>query len=298
VPDCRCPTATSLIAVDFAGLRPLAGGWSGQTFLAEAGGERSVVRIYAQPGPRGDAAPEVDAALLRLVRGLVPVADVLEVRRPQGEEPGLLVTSYVDGVRGDELLPTLDRDRRVAAGSALGTLLADLAGMPFLSAGWFADAELTVRPFGDLGLPDGLPDFLDSLELRVPPNELRSLSSRCADAQALLDTVGRVCLVHSDLNPKNLILDPADGSVRALLDWEFAHAGHPFTDLGNLLRFERDQVFADAVLGAYVDRRGGRVDQALALADAADLWALLELASRAGENPVADRALAKVRTLT
>ncbi len=286
-----------MLPVDFAGLRPLAGGWSGQTFLAEAGEERSVVRIYARPGPRGDAAAEVDAALLRLVRGLVPVADVLEVRRPQGEEPGLLVTSYVDGVRGDEFLPTLDRDRRAAAGSVLGGLLADLAGMPFLSAGWFADADLTVRPFGDLGVPDGLPEFLDSLELRVPPNEHRSLRARCVDAEALLDSVGRVCLVHSDLNPKNLILDPADGSVRALLDWEYAHAGHPFTDLGNLLRFERDQAFTDAVLGAYVDRRGGSPREARAMAAAADLWALLDLASRAGDNPVADQALAKLRTL-
>jgi aminoglycoside phosphotransferase (APT) family kinase protein len=284
--------------VDFSGLRPLAGGWSGQTFLAEAGGERSVVRIYAEPGLRGDAAAEVDAALLRLVRGIVPVADVLEVRRPRGEDPGLLVTSYVEGTRGDELLPDLDPAGRRSAGAALGSLLADLGGMPFLAPGWFADADLSVRPFSELGLPDGLPEYLDTLELRVPENERRSLRHRCVDAQAMLDTVGRVCLVHSDFNPKNLLLDPSDGSVRALLDWEFAHAGHPFSDLGNLLRFERDQALVDAVLGAYADRRGGTSRQARAMAEAADLWALLDLASRAGDNPVADRALAKVRTLT
>ena len=286
-----------MLSVDFSGLTPMTGGWSGQTFLAEAGGERSVVRIYARPGPRGDAAAEVDGALLRLVRGLVPVPDVLEVRRPQGEAPGILVTSYVEGVRGDELLPALASEAARKVGEALGGLLADLAGMPFLAPGWFCDGDLTVRPFAELGLPDGLPDYLDTLDLPVPDVERRSLRRRCVDAQALLDTVGRVSLVHADLNPKNLLLDPGDGTLRALVDWEYSHAGHPFADLGNLLRFERDRVLAGAVLGAYVDRRGGSVAEARAMAEAADLWALLDLASRAGENPVADRALAKVRTL-
>jgi aminoglycoside phosphotransferase (APT) family kinase protein len=286
-----------VLPVDFSGLTPLAGGWSGQTFLAEAAGERSVVRIYAEAGVRGDAAPEIDAALLRLVRGLVPVADVLEVRRRNGEAPGLLVTSYVEGVRGDECLPRLDRSGSAAVGAALGSLLADLAGMPFLDAGWFADADLTVRPFAELGYPDGLPEYVDSLTLPLPDPEKRGLRRLAVDAQARLDSVGRVCLVHSDFNPKNLILDPTDHSVLALLDWEFAHAGHPYADLGNLLRFEPSSAYVDAVLGSFTERRGGDVQETRALAQAADLWALLDLASRAGENPVADRALAKVRTL-
>ena len=85
--------------MDFASLAPLPGGWSGQTFVAEAGGERTVVRIYAEPSHRGDRAHEVDAALLRLVRGLLPVPEVLEVRHadPATGSPALLVTSYLPG---------------------------------------------------------------------------------------------------------------------------------------------------------------------------------------------------------
>ena len=78
--------------------------------------------------------------------------------------------------------------------------------------------------------------------------------------------------------------------MTGLLDWEYAHAGHPFTDLGNLLRFERDDVFTEAVLEAYVARRGGTAAEALALARAADLWALLDLAPRRADNPVAQEA--------
>ena len=41
-----------------------------------------------RPGRRGDAAPEIDAAVLRLVRGLLPVPEVLEVRRGDAAPAG------------------------------------------------------------------------------------------------------------------------------------------------------------------------------------------------------------------
>src|SRR3954453_8601002 len=94
--------------MDFSELTPLAGGWSGQTFVADVGGVRSVVRIYA-PGERDDAGPEIDAAVLRLVRGLVPGPEVLEVPRgiPPATRPGLLATTSLPGERAALLLPSL-----------------------------------------------------------------------------------------------------------------------------------------------------------------------------------------------
>jgi aminoglycoside phosphotransferase (APT) family kinase protein len=272
--------------MDLGDLTPLAGGWSGRTFLGRAWGERSVVRLYP-PGVRPDLAPEIDAALLRLVRGLVPVADVLEVRRadPANDRPGLLVTSYVDGIRGDELLPTLSPAEAAVFGRHLGGLAADLSGMPTLRAGPFVDADLTI---GDFDLADGLPAFVRTLAWEAGP--LAQLSEVAELAQRLLDGVGRTCLVHSDLNPKNVIVDPETLRVDALLDWEFAHSGHPYTDLGNLLRFDRSPAYAGAVLAAWCERRGTDPVETLELARAADLWALIDLAARRGQNPVADRA--------
>ncbi|MCW2842539.1 MAG: aminoglycoside phosphotransferase family protein [Nocardioides sp.] len=284
------------MATDFSSLTPLEGGWSGETFLAEAAGERSVVRIYARPGPRGAAAHEVDAALLRLVRGLLPVPEVLEVRRADEAAglPALLVTSFLEGERGDLLLPRLDVDGRERLGGHLGALVAALGGMPMLEPGPFVDSRLTIGSFTAHGDDvDGLPALVERAEPALgwwTPEELAGLRGVAVDAQALLDTVTRHCLVHSDLNSKNLLVDPASLEVTGVLDWEFAHAGHPFTDLGNLLRFERDRPFTDAVLAAYVDRRGGGTDDALALARSADLWALVDLATRRSQNPVADRA--------
>lgn len=283
-----------------ATLTPLDGGWSGETFLAEVAGERSVVRIYARPSHRGAAAHEVDAALLRLVRGLLPVPEVLEVRRADEVVgmPALLVTSLLPGERLELLLPRLDDEGRAAIGRTLGEVLADLGGMPMLSPGPFVDGRLTIGTFEpDL---DGLPAAVELAEPRLgwwSPDELAGLREVAVDAQALLDTVGRRVLVHSDFNAKNLLVDPDTLEVTGVLDWEFAHAGHPFTDLGNLLRFERDEVFTHAVLAAYTARRGGTPDEALALARAADLWALVDLAPRRRENPVAQRADRLLRTV-
>jgi aminoglycoside phosphotransferase (APT) family kinase protein len=286
-------------------LTPLAGGWSGETFVAEAGGERTVVRIYARPGHRGVHAPEVDAALLRLVRGLVPVPEVLELRRadPAAGRPALLVTSYLPGERADLLLPELGDADRARLGAHLGHLLADLGGMPMLREGPFVDGDLRIGHFaGHDGAPlDGVPEFVAAHEdtlAHFTPDELEGLREVAVDAQALLDTVPRRCLVHGDANPKNVLVDPDSLEVTGLVDWEYAHAGHPFTDLGNLLRFERDPILTAAVLETYAERRAVAVADALALARAADLVALVDLAGRRHANPVAARADGLLRAIS
>jgi aminoglycoside phosphotransferase (APT) family kinase protein len=274
--------------MDVGDLTPLAGGWSGETFLSEVAGDRVVVRIYP-PGRRDDAAPEVDAAVVRLVRGLVPVADVIEVRRADraADTPGLLVSAFVAGERGDLVLPGLDDDAAATLGRRLGAIVADLSGMPTMRAGRFLDADLTI---GDFGTAEGLPELVTILARSWAPDLLGRLVDVATRAQDLLDSVGRTCLVHSDANPKNVLVDPGTLEVTALLDWELAHSGHPHTDLGNLLRFDRRSTYADAVLAAWCERRGTDPVETLELARAADLWALVDLAARRGRNPVTDRA--------
>lgn len=276
------------------GLTPLAGGFSGETFLAESAGEWTVVRVYGErSAPRGPHAGAVDAAVLRLVHGLLPVAEVLEVRRPQPAAgvPGLLVTSFLSGTRLDLLLPNLDPDARRTVGSHLGGLLARLACMPMPRPGLFVDGELRVQPFPVGDLVAMVEHGRAETALRYwPADDHAALLAVVEDAQALLDTVTRTCLVHSDLNPKNLLVDPDTLEVTGLLDWEFAHAGLPGSDLGNLLRFERDEAFAGALLGVYTAAVPDAGESTLDQARAADLVALVELAGRRGENAVADRA--------
>lgn len=284
---------------DLASLEPLAGGWSGLTFRGEAAGERVVVRVYP-PGLRPPAAPEVDAAVLRLVRGLLPVPDVVEVVRgdADADRPGLLLTSWVEGVRGDLLLPGLDDAALHRAGTAVGRVAGVLAGMPVLRGGAFVDGSLSL---GRLDAPDDLTDWV---RLRLGPLPgwtplLGPLLEVADHAQQLLEGASRRCLVHSDLNPKNLLLDPATLEVTAVLDWEFAHAGLPTTDLGNLLRFDRHPAYVEGVLSAYRSRvpAAEAGPDLLDRARAADLWALVDLAARGGSNPVADRAEQLLRSI-
>ncbi len=280
--------------MDFASLAPLEGGWSGETFVADVAGARTVVRIHA----RHPARAEVDAALLTLVRGLLPVPQVLEVRRPVGDMPALLVTSFLPGERGDVVLPRLGVEDQARLGRHVGDLVATLGGMPWPRAGAFVDADLSVEPWD---LPDGLSGLAtlagETSLAHWSVEERAGLLEVCERAQELLDTVDRICLVHSDLNPKNLLVDPDTLEVTGLVDWEYAHAGHPFTDLGNVLRFDRAPAYVDAVLDAFGSRRGTGPESALALARSADLVALLELAGRAAQNPVAARAERQLRAI-
>lgn len=275
-------------------MSPLPGGHGSETFVADAAGERTVVRVYAERGARrGVEAPSVDAAVLRLVRGLLPVPDVLEVRRPSDGRPGVLVTSFLPGRRLDLVLPRLDDRRSALVGRNLGVLLARLAMMPMPRTGMFADADLRIEPFGF-----DLPTFVESQRPDTalagwPAREYDELLAVAERAQELLDGIGRSCLVHSDVNPKNLLVDPDTLQVTGLVDWEFAHAGLPGTDLGNLLRFDRGEAFADAVLGTYREQvvdAPEAVPDLLDQARAADLFALVDLAARRGENPVTEQA--------
>ena len=280
-------------------LTPLAGGWSGRTFLGDVAGERVVVRIYPADDPRGPTAPEVDAAVLHLVRGLLPVPEVLEVRHGDGpEEPGLLVTRWLPATPGDRALPGLGPEGRARMGAAMGRTAATLAGMPTPYAGTFVDATLVPRRWvGDLAEwvaqhESGLAGW-DGAGLAA----LHEVAERAEDRLA---EVARTCLVHSDLNPKNVLVEVAGGEageVVAVLDWEFAHSGHPFTDLGNVLRFDRDPAYVEAALAAYVEVRGGTPREALDLARAADLWALVELAARDVVTPVTEQAAALLRAI-
>jgi aminoglycoside phosphotransferase (APT) family kinase protein len=275
---------------------PMPGGHSGETFLAQSAGERTVVRIYAGRGlRRGPNAAEIDAAVLRLVRGLLPVPVVLEVRRADDSAgtPALLVTSWLSGTRLDEVLPDADDELAATIGRNLGRILARLAQMPMLREGTFLDGDLRIGP-----PPPGVEDLATWVETCSAGTALGEWSEADQDglwavadrAQDLLDLSERACLVHSDFNPKNILVDPSTGEVTGLLDWEFAHAGSPFTDLGNLLRFDRRPGFADAVLSTYTDLVVDAPGDVLDRARAADLFALVELAARQDQNPLAERA--------
>jgi aminoglycoside phosphotransferase (APT) family kinase protein len=279
-------------------LSPLDGGYSGESFRATSpDGADLVVRVYQRQPDRA----AVDASLLRLVRGIIPVPEVVEVRLATATEPAVLVTDYVPGLPMDRLLddPPDDLDWETL-GLSTGHLLGRLSGIPFVRSGAFTGPELVAEPGS---LPTDLAEFAQGYR---DTGRLAAWSDR--DWDALLDLIDiaesmldpgqrhpfddRVVLVHSDFNPKNLVVDVDSSDVAAVVDWEFAYAGAPYADLGNLTRFERDPRLIEPVLDAFVAQAPALADDALDRGRASDLWALVELAGRARSNPVAELAAA------
>jgi aminoglycoside phosphotransferase (APT) family kinase protein len=264
----------------------LTGGYGGETYAVSAAGEDAVLRLYL----RHPARASVDVSLMQLVRGLLPVPRVLDAK-PEGEDgdPPYVLTERLPGVNLETYLETARDDQRRQVGEQLGELLARLSGMPFLTSGEFVGRELAIEPF-DLG---DLRQWFDrhAEDIAFSPSQIDSLYDVLDAAEDLAaDGPSRVCLVHSDFNPKNLLVDPETAQLTGLIDWEFAHAGSPYSDLGNLLRFCTDPVLGGAVLDVVRRKAPGLGDRLEERARAADLWAVIDLAARAAANPVATAA--------
>lgn len=266
---------------------PLSGGYSGETFLVTTGGEQAVLRLYARDPGRA----AVDRALLERLRGLLPVPRVLESALVPGgpDRPPFLLLEALPGDRLDVVLPAADASLRRRLGEAVAGVLVLLATERMPRAGWFADASLDPQPFpaeavdpvGWLAAQARRPWFAELAEA-----DRRGLRAAARQAADLTARPARAALVHADFNPKNLLVDPATGGVTGVLDWEYAYAGAPLGDLGNLLRFETDPEFTGAVAAGYAERAPDVPADWLAVARALDLFALVDLAGRAGSNPV------------
>jgi aminoglycoside phosphotransferase (APT) family kinase protein len=269
---------------------PLTGGYGGETFAVSAAGEDAVLKLYAKRPGRA----AVDAALLRLVRGLLPVPRVLDAQVDQVDgNPTYVLTERLPGVNLEAFLADADDRQRERVGEQLGELLVRLSGMPFLTFGEFVGSGLAIESFGGDGLDEWLDRHVEALGLSR--EQVEGLRDVVAEAGDLTDSgVDRFCLVHSDFNPKNLLVDPATATVTGLVDWEFAHSGSPYGDLGNLLRFGGDPVLERAVLRVVRETGPDLGDRLVDRGRAADLWALIDLAARSGQNPVATAAHALI----
>jgi aminoglycoside phosphotransferase (APT) family kinase protein len=184
--------------------------------------DRSVRRLILQQ-ERGDASAQgskvvVQAALLAAAASVgVPVPHVLAAGAADGLDPGWLV---VERLEGESIPRRLLRDEEWADARAALTEQCARA----------LAAIHTIDPSTIAGLPprDPLRDplvFLDGLGEVRPAIELGVRWLACNRPDATSRTT-----VHGDFRMGNLLVGP-DG-LRAVLDWELAHAGDPAEDLG------------------------------------------------------------------
>jgi Ser/Thr protein kinase RdoA (MazF antagonist) len=109
---------------------------------------------------------------------------------------------------------------------------------------------------------------------------------------ALAGLQGARQLVHSDYNPKNILVDGP--RIAAVLDWEFAFSSTPLVDVGNMLRDTRPPGFADGFLDGYGDRLPPDWRE---LSQALDLFALADFLTRPVDHRYFRKAVDRIRAL-
>ncbi|WP_144445593.1 phosphotransferase family protein [Inquilinus limosus] len=212
---------------------------------------------------------------------------------------GLL--EWIDGQRLDEAARDLDDTALPPLARSVGAALAAIHAVAFDRSG-FLDGSLTVAEPVDIG-GGGLVGFLRHVLIDGPGGDRlgRDLADRLvafAEREAgLLDRwPGPPCLTHSDFGGTNILVrqGPEGWAVAAVLDWEFAFAGSPFFDLGNLLRppLGTRPGFAEAAAAGYRAAGGTLPAEWRRMAALADLFSWAEFLTRPA---VSDAVVATAR---
>jgi aminoglycoside phosphotransferase (APT) family kinase protein len=205
--------------VRIEGLRKLSGGASRESWSFDAAADgttprKLVVQIERRAPADARIGIDVQARLLRAARAAgVPVPEV--VAEATHDDASIIVLEHVDG---ETIARRLLRDdayanARDVLASQCGEALARIHTLPTDEALDGSDQPAMYR-----GLLDALGE----------PHPAFELAFRWLDAHRPPPS-GRT-VVHGDFRLGNLIVG-ADG-LRAVIDWELAHAGDPMEDLG------------------------------------------------------------------
>jgi aminoglycoside phosphotransferase (APT) family kinase protein len=243
-----------------------------------------------------------EAAALALVRGDVPVPEVLHVESNGRDEfPPFLIARFVDGISLRDLRRHGDSQMVADAAYDVGRVLARIARYQFERPGLLT-STLTIESgvFEGMTVSDLAGHFAQSpvFRRRIDSVLRERLLEWAHSSEERLAESPRASLVHGDFNSPNILVREEGGRwvVAAILDWEFAFAGSVWCDVGNMLRYER----ADHPRYEPLFSRGC-VDGGLRMPDdwrerarLADLPALSELLAR---EAVPDSVVDELRTL-
>ena len=201
-----------------------------------------VVRLYEHD----PSLCQKELDLLNLIRNSVPVAEIIHAE-PNGinETPPFMVLSYVEGVTFRELKHSGNAESIAQAAHDSGRILALIGGVEFPRSGWLGPGPSVTAPL--LEGADSGPRFVNlclshaNVQQRMTPRLRDRVSATVWSFAPQLAILGREArLVHGDFGNRNILVRriAEKWAVTAVLDWEFAIAGSPLTDVGHFLRYE------------------------------------------------------------
>ncbi len=204
-------------------------GQSNPTFVLTAASGRYVLR-RKPPGELLKSAHAVERefrVMKALAETAVPVPKMLHLC----EDEAVLGKPFfvMEHVAGETLVDPrclgLAAEARVALYDAMNATLAALHQVDFKAVG-----------LGDFGPPG---DYFARQLTRWIGQYRATETGTLPQMEALIGWLeanlpaadGRAALVHGDYRLDNMLVDPATGAVRALVDWELSTIGHPLADL-------------------------------------------------------------------
>lgn len=177
--------------------------------------------------------------MLDLARELVKVPEILY------ERPPLSVLEFLNG----QILEEVPEYSRLA-----GIAIARFSSRTFDAPGRIEeDGSTSAFEFG--GIQGFIDECLNDATLFERLGEKRKgklLSLLRNKSQLLEELDSEACFVHGDFNPTNILIH--EEQLSGILDWEYAMAGTPFMDIGNLLRNTDTRFHSDIEQGL---REGG-----------------------------------------
>ena len=202
-----------------------------------------VLRLYI----RDRTACQKDYDIFNLVQKRVPVPKLLYIDHDSSHyDTAYTVMKWVDGILLSDVIATGNIADITECAYVVGTTLAHIGTYKFPQGGFFGPGLVIDHPFdaGNAPFISIFEQFLfkGNAGQRLG-NSLRDQLWNFVTTHAYyLDSVkDDASLVHSDFKGVNILVrqEQERWQVVAVLDWEFAFASSPLTDIANMLRYDR-----------------------------------------------------------